>query len=290
MVEKIKWNEILSDAEMLREEIQGEASCLKKEVSSSAERKYKDPDLIEAKKIIEKGWDTNKIKKLTPELVGDLADFYERQGWSLERDKKLLDGKSFLSLNGLKSLDWETANALAFFRWDSLELNWLTNISPKIAWVLSHSKCMNLHLDGLININKEEAKELSNYGWVRLSLSGMKNISRDVAVELGKFRWGVLILDGLVSINKEEAKELSNLESDLRLNWLKKIDKRTAKEFSNIKSSLRLNWLKKIDKETAGELANFRWNELELFWLTGMDEDVVRILSKLWSRLHFTAE
>jgi hypothetical protein len=105
--------------------------------------------------------DTDKITSLTPE-----------QAKRLVAEVKI-DG---LSLNGLTTLDADTAKALAEFKGD-LTLSGLTTLDADTAKALAESKGYYLNLNGLTTLDADTAKALAEFKGGRLDLDGLQRAS-----------------------------------------------------------------------------------------------------------------
>jgi hypothetical protein len=108
--------------------------------------------------------DTNTIESLTPEQARKLAKEFSKH-LAVE-----VEGKGFgkfrltecLPLDGLKSLDAETAKALAGYGKGPLLLNRLTALDTDTANALAECKGQSLYLNGLTNLSLPAAKALAN--------------------------------------------------------------------------------------------------------------------------------
>ena len=133
--------------------------------------------------------DPSQIKELTPELAKRvLAKF---NGFEL-------------NLDGLTTLDANTARILAEFKGNSLLLNGLTTLDADTAKALTESKRGNLFLDGLTTLDADTAKALAEFKGCYLSLDGITTLDADTAKALAEyarafeeFKGSVLTLDGL---------------------------------------------------------------------------------------------
>lgn len=168
--------------------------------------------------------DTDQIKSLTAEQAADLVMVvkYARENTGLNLDgltvigkdgaqelplldalslaKLAAQGSSFLSLNGLTSIDKYVAQELAKFE-GSLWLNGLTSIDKDVAQELAKCKGNHLSLRGLNSIDKDVAKEFAKSEG-SLWLNGVTSIDKDVAKELAQFKGRVLALLILTPIDE----------------------------------------------------------------------------------------
>jgi hypothetical protein len=104
--------------------------------------------------------DTNKIESLTPEQARKLAEDF----LGVEIDVKGFGKRGVpgcLPLNGLKSLDAETARALAGYGKGPLPLNGLTTLDAETAKALVEFKSLYLFLSGLTTLDAATAKSLA---------------------------------------------------------------------------------------------------------------------------------
>jgi len=131
--------------------------------------------------------DTNTIESLTPEQARKLAQ--EFPGVPVDVEFKGFGRtplQKCLPLNGLKSLDAETAKALAEYK-SHLLLNGLTTLSVDAAKPLEEHKIGWLSLDGLTTLSDEVAKALVKHKGVFL-LNGLTTLSGETALTLTQLR------------------------------------------------------------------------------------------------------
>ena len=96
--------------------------------------------------------DTNQIERLTPEQAKKLAAEFPGVEVKIERNTGGADMSGIersLPLNGLKSLDADTAKALGEFKGQSLNLNGLTTLDVATATALAERTRGGLYLNGL---------------------------------------------------------------------------------------------------------------------------------------------
>jgi hypothetical protein len=150
--------------------------------------------------------DTNAIESLTPEQARKLAQ--EFPGVPVDVEFKGIGRtplQKCLPLNGLKSLDAETAKALAEYK-SHLLLNGLTTLSADAAKSLEEHKIGWLSLDGLTTLADEVAKALVKHNGVFL-LNGLTTLSGETALTLTQHK-GPLYLTGVTTLSDEAAKTL----------------------------------------------------------------------------------
>ncbi len=151
--------------------------------------------------------DTNKIESLTPGLARKLVE--EFPGVEVEVTFGHAEETRWpgcLPLNGLKSLDIETAKALAGYVKGPLLLN------------------------GLTTLDAETAKALAEFEG-DLFLNGLTTLDADIAKTLAEFKCGLLCLGGLITLDARDsvaiAKNLATREGPLSLFNLKQISPKT---------------------------------------------------------------
>ena len=131
--------------------------------------------------------DTNKIESLTPEQARKLAE--EFPGVEVEIEIKgirhvIIEG--CLPLNGLRSLDAETAKALAIYDKGPLVLSGLTTLDAKAAEALAEFKGGWLFLNGLTTLDADAAKAIAGFKGRYLSLNGLTTLDADTAKALAE--------------------------------------------------------------------------------------------------------
>lgn len=134
--------------------------------------------------------DTNKISSLTPDLARALVERAKqpRVVETVRDGRRVKDWEHRnLLLNGLKSLDAETAEALTGYRKGPIQLGGLTTLDAEVARALGNAKANSLSLSGLTTLDAETAKALA------------------------KFK-GNLFLEGLTTLDAEAAKALAAAE------------------------------------------------------------------------------
>ena len=184
--------------------------------------------------------DTNKIKSLPPEQARKMvAEF--KGPW--------------LYLNGLTTLDADTAKALAAFKGQGLYLNVLTTLDADTAKALAEFKGQGLHLNGLITLDADTAKALTELKCQGLYLNGLTTLDADTTKPLAEFKGQVLSLDGLTTLDAATAKALASLKAwDGTLPNLRTIDSpdsvAIATALATRKGPLSLPNLKKISPMT----------------------------------------
>ena len=140
--------------------------------------------------------DPNQIKELTPELAKLLLAKFT--------------GARYLTLNGLTTLDADTARALAEFNGSELELNGLTTLDADTVRALAESKLFRLTLNGLTTLDADTAMALAEFKGALLNLFSLTTLDADTARALAEFK-GNLSLDRLNTLDANTAKALEEL-------------------------------------------------------------------------------
>jgi hypothetical protein len=205
--------------------------------------------------------DTNKIESLTPEQARNLAE--EFPGVAMEFEVKGV-GKNKVSgclpLNSLKSLDAETARALARYAKGPLVLN------------------------GLTALDTDTAKALAEFKG-HLMLFGLTTLDADTAKALADFK-GDLGLLGLNTLETDSARALAECNAKSLGFSLPTLDAATAKALAGFKGpTLRLFGLTMLDAATAKGLAEFKGQELHLLGLTTLSDEAAKALAQYKGRL-----
>ena len=213
--------------------------------------------------------DTNKIESLTPEQARKLAK--EFPGVTVEFEIKGF-GKprvpDCLPLNGLKSLDAETARALAGYGKGPLVLSGLTTLDADTAKALAEFKGLRLDLSGLTTLDVCTAKALAEFRG-QLHLNGLTTFDPDTFKALTELKGDLLPLNGLTTLSAETAKALAAAEKWdgrlLRINALDSPDAvAVAQALATRKGPLKLPNLKKISPKTLSALIEKKDVEIPL--------------------------
>lgn len=210
--------------------------------------------------------DTNAIRELTPERAKSLVE-----RWAIKNNKRPKGGERLpfgsavtLSLDGLTTLDADTAKALAStgFGGFFLSFNGLATLSPDTAKALGgYVECPGLSFDGLTTLDADAAAALTEglmkkrRSW--LSLKGLTTLSADTAAALADYPGG-LSLNGLTTLSADTAKALAGLKAD----------------------ALVLNGLTTLSDEAAKALAGFRGTRLSLDGLTTLSDEATKALAR----------
>ena len=227
-----------------------------------------------------KGAFAPKIESLTPEQARKLVE--EFPGVRVENlgDNDEAYGNRCLPLNGLTSLDTETARALAGYEKGPLLLDGLTSLDPDTAKALAKFKGIWLALNGLTSLDTETARALAGYDKGPLLLNGLTSLDPDPAKALAEFKGDWLCLNGLTTLDADTAKALANGEY-LYLNGLTTLDADTAKALTSGDCDiLYLNGLTTLDSDPAKALAEFKGIVLGLEGLTTLDFDTAQALAE----------
>lgn len=164
-----------------------------------------------------------------------------------------------LSLDGLTSLDAETAKALAEFRGNGaagLSLGGFTTLDADTAKAIAQFKADFLSLGGLTSLDAETAKNLAGFrGRHGLVLNGLTKLDADTAKAIAQFKSGALYLGGLTTLDADTAKALAaNEKWDGRLSAITAFDAPDSVAIAQVlatrKGPLSLPNLKKISPMT----------------------------------------
>jgi hypothetical protein len=234
--------------------------------------------------------DTNAIRELTPERVKNLVE-----RWAIKNNKLPQGGERLpfgsavtLSLDGLTTLDADTAKALAStgFGGFFLSFNGLTTLSADTAKALGgYFECPGLSFDGLTTLSADAAVALTEglmkkrRSW--LSLNGLTTLSADTAKSLAFLKPGWLFLDGLTTLSADTAAALADYPGGLNLDGLTTLSADTAKALAGLKGdALILNGLTTLSDEAAKALAGFRGKRLSLNGLTTLSDEATKALAR----------
>jgi len=206
--------------------------------------------------------DTNMIERLTPEQARQLAEEFPGVDMELEfnHGRKVHCSKC-LPLNGLTSLDRETAQALAGYDKGPLALNGLTTLDAAAAEAIAGFKGAYFSLRGLTTLDAAVAKGLARFEGNVLYLHGLTALDAAAAQELARFNGKVLYLDGLTTLDAAAAEPLAKFKGTLlELGGLEAVDAAAAGALVGFGSDrpgriLKLDGLTAIDPATAQALA-----------------------------------
>jgi len=239
--------------------------------------------------------DTNKIKSLTPEQARKLAE--EFPGVDVEVEiKGYFKAKvpACLPMNGLKSLDAETAKSLAGYDKGPLLFNGLTTLDAATAKALAEYRGKELSLSGLTTLDAASAKALAEFKGQQLSLDGLTTLDADTTKALAEFKGDFLFLSGLTTLDAATAMALAEFKGkELYLDGLPTLDAATAmalaefkgKVLTEVKGLLHLNGLTTLDTDTAKALAESKAWDGGLSAVTALDSpDSIAIAKALTTR------
>lgn len=133
-----------------------------------------------------------------------------------------------LSLDGLTSIDVDTARALGEFDGHELHLG-LPKLTGDLAAVMADFKCGRLYFEKLTGIDAATAASLAAYRGRGLTLGGLEGLSVEAAQALAKFQGDDLILDGLTTLDAETAQTLAAFKGNVRLFGLTRLSIETAR-------------------------------------------------------------
>ena len=231
--------------------------------------------------------DTNEIKSLTADQAKNLVASFK--GVTVEcTEEDMYPGgtqklRGALPLNGLTTLDAETARALSEYGKGPLLLGGLTTLDAETARVLAGAKNWTGALPGLTKLSVDAARALAEFKGHSLSFDSLAAIDTDTAAALAAFKGMDLSFKGLTSIDAATARALAGFTTQppkdgdgsakkfrggwLRLNGLVTLDADTAKALTAFKGEhtyIYLKGLKSLSTDAARALGEFKGNELHL--------------------------
>jgi hypothetical protein len=164
-----------------------------------------------------------------------------------------------LGLQGLTTLDADTAKVLAEFKCQLLDLNGLTTLDVATAKALSEFKGACLDLNGLTTLDAAIAKALSDFKGPWLILNGLTTLDSDAAEALAKFKGQLVYVNGLATLDADAAAALAASKKwDGRLPQLTAFESpdsvAIAQALATRKGPLWLPNLKKISPKTLSAL------------------------------------
>ena len=183
--------------------------------------------------------DPNTIESLTPEQASALVA--EFQGVKVRLEVEGLGSRTLqqcLTLNGLKSVDAETAKALASYDVGPIFLDGLTTLSTEAAVALVRHEGV-LSLNGLNTLSDQAAKVLAQHKGMLLSLNGLTTLSDEAAKGLAGHRGGMLSLNGLTTLSDEAATALAQHRNVVVLHGLTTLSAAAARALARSNS----DWL-----------------------------------------------
>ena len=207
--------------------------------------------------------DTNAIETLTPADARRLVADFPAEGVPVEFSPANGVSTAFngLPLNGLKSLDAETAAALAGYQ-GQLVLGGLTELVAATAKALTSGNAFEIYLHGLTALDAETAAALVKFKGQGLALGGLATLDPEGARVIATFPGGCLTL-GLPKLGTEIARMLADYQG----------------------RCLALVGLTTLDEETAGRLAKFQGGSLSLEGLAVIDIPQAEALADYKGRL-----
>jgi hypothetical protein len=247
--------------------------------------------------------DTRRIQGLSPEQARTLAAEFPGVDVVVTWHGNEQPLHHALPLDGLQTLDAETAQALAGYTKGPILLGGLTALDAGTArelaefhgfLVLDGIRALDadtargladfngpLHLNGVTSIDKAVAAALAGCTGA-VYLRGLKTLDDVAAEALAAARRCSLHLDGLATIDAATARALAESEGDmLSLDGLTAIDPDTATALAAFNGDeLSLDGVATLSAETAGRLAKFNGDLLSLQGLETIDAPTARALAK----------
>lgn len=217
----------------------------------------------------------------------------------------LSKSRGLLSLNRIRFMDAQIAQALTSESKLVLRLNGIEEITPQAAAFLARSsylelnrlrpdretlrelgKCRGtLHLNQLDSLDAETASFLA-VGPVVLHLNGISEVDSEVARSLAACK-GALVLDGVSQLSDQAAEELSKHVGGLSLASLRRLSNAVlAQQFVNSRGGVVLGDLEEISTECLGTLVTEEFS-LKL-GLREVRREQAEILARFQGRLTLT--
>ncbi|MFN9718360.1 MAG: hypothetical protein ACK58L_06690, partial [Planctomycetota bacterium] len=135
--------------------------------------------------------------------------------------------QGLLSLNGLRTIDPESAQALTSHGGLSVELNGLEEISPQVAAALARASYLKLNA---LKPGPEVIRELGSRSG-SLQLNALKSLDVESATHLTRQRFP-LSLNGVKSISTDVAKVLADSQASISMEGLEELSADAQDEFS----------------------------------------------------------
>jgi len=252
--------------------------------------------------------DTNTITSLTPEQAKKLAAEFKgvehRITLNVSRTTDITwTLPDALPLDGLKSLDLETARVLATYGdrreltmsapgRGALLLNGLATLDAESATALAGFKGYGLWLNGLKTLSPEAATALAGFKGRDLSLAGLNSLSLEAATALADYAGDIFFLPPLRADfaarypwSPDNARALIRVASDREdlvtiLEGLTELSPELATAIAESKASgLKFVGLTKLSPEAAAALAGFKGKALCLDDLTALSPEAATALA-----------
>jgi hypothetical protein len=156
---------------------------------------------------------------------------------TVEQARQLAERRSdsILSLRSLKSLDVNVASVLARSRSNWLFLDGLKTIDAETAKSLADYKG-HLGLSGVVSLDVDAIRALAEVERAGLFFDGLPTIDTEAAEAISRFQGGLLRLDGLTALDADTASAIARTKANtLALNKLRTIDLETAKSLLQFK-------------------------------------------------------
>lgn len=187
--------------------------------------------------------------------------------------------KGLLSLNGLRTIDAESALALTSTSGLSLELNGLEEITPQVATALARSGYLRLNA---LKPGPDVIRELGNRSGT-LELNALESLDVDSATHLVK-QASPLSLNGVKYVSFEVAKVLAASPASISMEGLEELSVDAQDEFAKHTGDWRIQALRSLrSTKLAENLAGQRWG-VALPKLEDVSNDCLSILAtSKWS-------
>ena len=230
--------------------------------------------------------DTNAIEQLTPAEARKLVAEFPGANvkFAPAHDTTITTSSRGLPLSGLRSLDAETAKALAAYEGE-LVLGGLTSLDAAAAEALTNGKAYSIYLHGLTELDADTARVLAASKKVQSWLSKLTTLDDAAAAALADFKVQDLYLDGLTVISPQVAQSLSRSAAvNLHLNGVTTLSLAAAQALAGFGrgrdgTNLSLQGLTELDPETAAALAASKAWDGQLPHLATLDTATAQALA-----------
>ena len=186
-----------------------------------------------------------------------------------------------LELTGFESIDAATLSAVAIGN-DEIALDGIVSLDVETAAAIAKSSGFALHLGALTTLTPASAKQLAKWEGSELYLNKLATLDAATARALAAWKGAKLELDGLTQLSAAAASALAMWPGrKLELDGLRSLPPRAARALTRWKGAkLELDGIVKLDTKTAEALALWPGEHIELDGLRVVEAGVVSALIK----------